>query len=245
MDLDEALALAKPYAETEDSTIIVDGEARTITIPDSETLFGVKGDKDVERKYFRCPKVVGDNIDLSKHQIYISYVFTKAQSQTSFPDVGDGLYHCEDVEVSGDDITFSWLLSGNVFANSGFVAFKILAKYSDGEILKTKWNTTPAYGAILMTVPDGETIAEHYPDVINQLFDRLDALEVGGVSDEKISQAVSDYLDENLSISKLEETDTNYTVEAKIDPETGKLYVPSISFSTTENPAGGLTVNIG
>ena len=164
----------------DDGIFVIDGESRTITVPDSERLFGVEGDKDVERKYFQCPKIVGDNIDLSQHQIYVSYVFTTTENNTIFPTIGNGLYHCEDVEVSGDNITFSWLLSGNVFANPGFIAFKVMAKKSEGSELKTKWNTAPAIGTVLLTVPDGEEIAEKYPDVINQIFDRLDALESGG-----------------------------------------------------------------
>src|SRR5699024_109360 len=65
-------------------------------------------------------------------------------------------------------------------ANPGFIAFKVMAKKSEGSELKTKWNTAPAIGTVLLTVPDGEEIAEEYPDVINQIFDRLDALESGG-----------------------------------------------------------------
>ena len=166
----------------DDGIFVIDGESRTITVPDSERLFGVEGDKDVERKYFQCPKIVGDNIDLSQHQIYVSYVFTTTENNTAFPTIGNGLYHCDDVEVSGDNITFSWLLSGNVFANPGFIAFKVMAKKSEGGELKTKWNTAPAVGTVLLTVPDGEEIEEEYPDVINQIFDRLDALEAGGGS---------------------------------------------------------------
>ena len=163
-----------------DAVFVIDGESRTINVPDSERLFGVEGDKDVERKYFQCPKIVGDNIDLSQHQIYVSYVFTTTENNTVFPTIGNGLYHCDDVEVSGDNITFSWLLSGNVFANPGFIAFKVMAKKSEGGELKTKWNTAPAIGTVLLTVPDGEDIAEEYPDVITQIFDRLNALESGG-----------------------------------------------------------------
>ena len=176
MSLDDSV---EAYTEN-DEIFVIDSERRTINVPDGESLFGVSGDKDVERKYFQCPKIVGDNIDLSQHQIYISYVFTQTQNDTIFPSVGNGLYYCDDVEVSGDNITFSWLLSGNVLSNPGFIAFKVMAKKSEGSELKTKWNTAPAFGTVLITVPDGEEIAEEYPDVINQIFDRLDALESGG-----------------------------------------------------------------
>ena len=39
--------------------ITIDGESRVISVPASEILFGVETDKDVERKHFRCPKIVG------------------------------------------------------------------------------------------------------------------------------------------------------------------------------------------
>lgn len=163
-----------------DDIFVIDGESREISVPESESLFGVTGDKDVERKYFQCPKIVGDNIDLSQHQIYVAYVFTTTQNNTTFSNSGTGLYHCEDVSVDGDNITFSWLLSGNALANQGFIAFKVMAKKSEDDELVTKWNTAPAYGTILLTVPDGEDIDEQYPDVINQILDRLDDLEQGG-----------------------------------------------------------------
>ena len=163
--------------QEEDNIIIIDAESRTISVPSNESLFGVTGDKDVERKYFQCPKIVGDNIDLSQHQIYISYVFTTSENNTIFSTIGNGRYHCEDVEVSGDNITFSWLLSGNVLSNPGFIAFKVMAMKNEGDELKTKWNTAPAFGTVLITVPDGEEIAEEYPDIINQLFEEMEKVQ--------------------------------------------------------------------
>lgn len=181
MSLEEALAQSDAYAQSESENVfVIDAENRTINIPNGEILFGVEGDKDVERKYFQCPKIVGDNIDLSQHQIYIAYVFSVTQNNTLFPEYATGLYHCEDVSVDGDNISFSWLLSGNVFANPGFIAFKITAQKNEGSELKTKWNTVPAYGTVLLTVPDGDALAEQYPDVFNQILDRLDELEKNG-----------------------------------------------------------------
>lgn len=200
MDITEALAESEASLYSENSVFLIDGDTRTISFPEQGSMFGVTGDKDVERKYFQCPRLVGDDIDLSTHQIYISYVFTSSQSIPSdSSNYGVGSYHCDDVTVDGDNITFSWLLSGNVFARSGYIAFKVVAKYSEnnGETLKTKWNTTPAYGTVLLTLADGEEIGEQYPDVINQLFTRLELLEAGGASDEKISEAVATYFAEN------------------------------------------------
>lgn len=168
---------AETLSESVAEVCVIDEETRTINVPPGESLFGVTGDKDVERKYFQCPKIVGDNIDLSQHQIYIAYVFTSTQNSTVFPSVGIVKYHCEDVKVSGDNITFSWKLSGNVLATPGFIAFKVMAAKNEGSNLKTKWNTAPAFGTVLITVPDGEEIAEEYPDIINQLFEEMEKVQ--------------------------------------------------------------------
>lgn len=155
--------------------ITIDGETRVISVPASELLFGVETDKDVERKHFRCPRVVGDGIDLSKHQIYISYITSDSTGKSFSGD--SNLYLCEDVAVDGDDITFSWQLSGNVFASAGFIAFKVLAAKTDGENVQTRWNTVPAVGTVLMTVPDGMDISETYPDIVTQLLERMESVE--------------------------------------------------------------------
>ena len=211
----------------DDGIFVIDGESRTITVPDSERLFGVEGDKDVERKYFQCPKIVGDNIDLSQHQIYVSYVFTTTENNTVFPTIGNGLYHCDDVEVSGDNITFSWLLSGNVFANPGFIAFKVMAKKSEGGELKTKWNTAPAFGTVLITVPDGEEIAEEYPDIINQLLTKMESVEQIATP-EAMQGYVDAYLKENpvqpgVTVEQVAQIEKNKTDISELSEDVGDI----------------------
>ena len=174
--LAEMAANPVPYAAGQVNDVItIDGETRMISVPASEIFFGVESDKDVERKHFRCPKVVGDGIDLSKHQIYISYITSDSAGKTFSGNAG--LYLCEDVATDGDDITFSWQLSGNVFASAGFIAFKVLAAKTDGENVQTRWNTVPAIGTVLMTVPDGMDIGEAYPDIVTQLLERMASVE--------------------------------------------------------------------
>lgn len=174
--LAEMAANPVPYAAGQVNDVItIDGETRMISVPASEIFFGVESDKDVERKHFRCPKVVGDGIDLSKHQIYISYITSDSAGKTFSGNAG--LYLCEDVATDGDDITFSWQLSGNVFASAGFIAFKVLAAKTDGENVQTRWNTVPAIGTVLMTVPDGMDIGESYPDIVTQLLERMASVE--------------------------------------------------------------------
>lgn len=71
MTTEEALAAA--VVEPVNDIFEIDPETRVITVPASEKLFGVSHDGNTERKHFRCPKVVGDNIDLSTMHLYINY----------------------------------------------------------------------------------------------------------------------------------------------------------------------------
>lgn len=194
--------------------ITIDPETRTIDLPASETLFGTEQEMNVERKYFKCPKIVGDNIDLSKHQIYITYVTAKDNAGTFLPEEELGLYYCEDMNVdeTGNYITFSWLLSGNVLSKAGFIAFAVSAKHMDGEVLKTRWKTKPAVGTVLLTVPDGEAIVERYPDIITQLLDRMNAVE-----------EIATELGKNLAKEKMDREQADISLQNDIS---GKLSEP-------------------
>lgn len=187
------------YTAPVNDIITIDPETKTINLPLSEVLFGTEEEHGVERKYFKCPRIVGDNIDLFTHQIYISYMAVRDKNATFIPDSIPQPYWCDDVALdeTGNYITFSWLLSGNVLASRGFVGFAVIAKSVEGDILKTRWKTAPAVGTVLMTVPDaGEGIAELYPDIITQLLDRMDAVEEIATV-EAMQGYVDDYLGRN------------------------------------------------
>lgn len=175
---------------------VIDEETRTITIPDSEALFGVKGDKNIERKFFRCPRYVGDNIDLSKHLVYIAYVYTASSTDSTYPEEGVQPYYCDDVTVDGDDITFSWELSANVFQSAGYIAFKMYAKEKE-DSPDTVFNTAPALGTVLYTIGDGiEEVASENADIINQLLAKMENVEEIATP-EAMQEYVNAYLDEN------------------------------------------------
>lgn len=185
--LEEAMRQSEDGIEQLDDGVItpvndvfmINPETRIIEVPETERLFGVNFDKDVEKKYFKCPKIVGNNIDLSKHKIYVVYQKANENITTLMGEVGK--YWCEDVKVdeTGDYIEFSWLLSSNVLGEQGFIAFKVVAVYTDTETgeLKTRWNTVPSVGLVRFTLSDGEEITEQYADIISQLLSRMDAVE--------------------------------------------------------------------
>lgn len=169
--------------------ITIDTDTREITIPDSQKLFGVKDDLKAERKYFRCKKVVGDNLDLSKHRLYINYM--NANKETS-------AYLVDDVKVDGDYITFSWLLYRSVTKYIGNVSFIVCAKSSNNKgLLQTDWNTTLATGTVKEGLEVDTATTEEYPDVIEQILNRLDGVEGGQISDEQMQNAIKKYFTVN------------------------------------------------
>lgn len=168
-------------AENETSTIEpvndileIDPETRTVLIPDSEIIFGVEADQRAERKYFRCPKIVGNNIDLSELEIYVIF-----QNAGGSDEENRDAYHVQDLEDTGDGyVTFSWELTEKVTRFVGQVSFVVAATrtLSDGT-LQNRWSTTIATGKSLIGLQTGmsENEQQQASDLYTQLITELNA----------------------------------------------------------------------
>lgn len=180
MTVEEALAAS--VVEPVNDIFEIDPETRVITVPASEKLFGVANDGNSERKHFRCPKIVGDNIDLSTMHLYINYQNANGQK---YP------YLVEDIRTNGDYITFSWLIGPDVVAYKGQIKYIVCAKNG----ATAEWNTTLAEGTVLEGLEATEEIVEKNPDIIEQILTRLD--NVTEIPQEKVTEAVSTYMEAN------------------------------------------------
>lgn len=186
MTLEEALEAS--VVEPVNDIFEIDPETRVITVPASEKLFGVANDGNSERKHFRCPKIVGDNIDLSTMHLYINYQNANGQK---YP------YLVEDIRTDGDYITFSWLIGPDVVEYKGQIKYIVCAKNG----ATAEWNTTLAEGTVLEGLEAAEEIVEKNPDIIEQILARLDS--VTEIPQEKVSSAVEEYMAKNpISIPK-------------------------------------------
>lgn len=182
MTLEEALEAS--VIEPVNDIFEIDPETRVITVPASEKLFGVANDGNSERKHFRCPKIVGDNIDLSTMHLYINYQNANGQK---YP------YLVEDIRTDGDYITFSWLIGPDVVAYKGQIKFIVCAKKGDGTI--PEWNTTLAEGTVLEGLEATDEVVARNPDIIEQILARLDS--ATEIPQEKVSSAVEEYMAKN------------------------------------------------
>lgn len=222
MTLEEALAVATVDEELVtpvNEVLLINPETRSIHVPDSEKLFGVRQDMSVERKYFKCPRIVGDNIDLFEHYVFVNYIPSDQNGKYESEKDVQG-YWCKDLAVEGDFITFSWELTENVLRKAGYIAFAVYAKVSDeyGN-LKTKWHTTIAIGNVLDTLPDGEEWITVYPDIVTQLLERMDEVEKIA-NPESMQRYVDDYFNRNPMMIDRELKDATKAAPADI---VGKL----------------------
>ena len=166
MTLEEALEASG--AEPVNDIFQINPENRAITVPESEKIFGVANDGNTERKHFRCPKIVGDNIDLSTMHLYINYQNANGQK---YP------YLVEDVQTDGDYITFTWLIGPDVVAYKGQIKFIVCAKKADSSgNLVNEWNTTLAEGTVLEGLEATDEVVARNPDIIEQILTRLNSI---------------------------------------------------------------------
>lgn len=162
--------------QTDNPVCVIDAQSRTIEVPEKYKLLGVENDKRVERIYFQCPKIVGDNQDLSQdYQLFVNY-----QNANGDPDA----YHVEDMEVDGDNITFSWLLEENVTKYKGSIqiAFAAIIPGDEAEDPdKNRWNTTINTDCTcLVGLKCTQQVAESNPDALVQIWAAIDELKAGG-----------------------------------------------------------------
>ena len=176
MTTEELLEQLEAEAQSETPVCVIDPETRTITVPPEYQLLGVENDKRVERIYFQCPKIVGDNQDLSQgYQLFINY-------QNANGDLD--AYHIDDMSVEEDNITFSWLLEENVTKYKGSIKFAFGAIKPGDELLdpdKNRWNTTINTDCTcLVGLKCTQQVAESNPDALAQIWAAIDELKAGG-----------------------------------------------------------------
>ena len=160
------------YKETIRNILEIDNDLRTINIPVSVKNIGVESDDDVKRLEFTMPKQYGE-FDLSQFRIRINYMNANGDKS---------IYLVEDKKVSGDNITFSWLVGRNVTKYKGQVSFIICLKLSDekGKILK-ELNTTLCKLEVLEGLEVVPVIDEKTTDIIEQLLRMVETETTGTV----------------------------------------------------------------
>ena len=151
-----------------DEVLVIDGNTRQISIPGAELILGVESDTHSERKYFQCPRYVGNDLDLASCFIRVNY-------RNANGDVD--AYLVDDVVARGNMITFSWELSRKVTQYMGQVKFLVCCNRPGGNgVTPKEWHTTLATGMVLVGLePDSAAVETASEDVITALLAKVEA----------------------------------------------------------------------
>ena len=162
MTAEELLLSADTQSVESSERCVIDPESREINIPLTYQILGVESDEKTERIEFECPKIVGDNIDLSELQMRVNFQNANGEKDQ---------YIIDDIETDGDNIIFSWLLSRKVTAYQGTVQFIVCAVKVSGSAITNEWNTTLAEAEVLEGLEvDTPSPSEEQSDMIAQLM---------------------------------------------------------------------------
>lgn len=206
----------------------INADDRSIIIPAGENLLGVENDNEGARKYFRCPKIVGDNIDLTKSDVYINV------QNASGGKSGKDRYPVQNMTDSGDNVTFEWVLERKVTSHKGSVRFAVCVREKGTE---REWHTTFATGNAL----EGEELFEpaeleaRGQDFIGILTSDANAdansIELGKsayVNGKKIEGALTSKNELSVNVTK-----TELAFKQSLAPGIGAVYTPVVKHTGT------------
>ena len=169
---------ASTYSTPGEGAYVEVNEKRVVIVPDELKTIGVQYDNKVNRLPFRIPRH-WDGQDLFDMSIYINY---------KLPD-GTTSSHYVNQKTAEDDntISFDWVINQKKKKKAGDITFLVCAKKTNhiARSMPAEEDDTIHWNSELckdIRVSEGlecdEEIIETHPEIIQQIFDRIDSLEI-------------------------------------------------------------------
>ena len=206
----------------------INADDRSIIIPAGENLLGVENDNKGARKYFICPKIVGDNIDLTKSDVYINV------QNASGGKSGKDRYPVQNMTASGDNVTFEWVLERKVTSHKGSVRFAVCVREKGTE---REWHTTFATGNALegeelFELAELEARGQDFIGILtsdaNADADSIESGKSAYVNGKKIEGALTSKNELSVNVTK-----TELAFKQSLAPGTGAVYTPVVKHTGT------------
>lgn len=220
LSLDEALGMS--LADEVDESIHVNVNTRQITIPESQQLFGVESDADVEVKHIIIDgRYANDNRDLSK--LAWRVIYRNANKETSY-------YLIPSVVANENSIEMDWLIKRSVVAYKGTVDFILcaFATTSSGEVTP-EWNSTLGQGIVLegletSAIDIGKESVDELSKILYETITARDAAANSAADADNTANSIKDSMTQiaanKEAVSQLkEELDTVKQRVANITPD--------------------------
>lgn len=220
LSLDEALGMS--LADEVDESIHVNVNTRQITIPESQQLFGVESDADVEVKHIIIDgRYANGNRDLSK--LAWRVIYRNANKETSY-------YLIPSVVANENSIEMDWLIKRSVVAYKGTVDFILcaFATTSSGEVTP-EWNSTLGQGIVLegletSAIDIGKESVDELSKILYETITARDAAANSAADADNTANSIKDSMTQiaanKKAVSQLkEELDTVKQRVANITPD--------------------------
>ena len=141
--VDEVLATMDTPEEAEKVILVIDENLRVVTIPSKAIVIGAKGDKDVNRIWFKMNRYYRGT-DMGGFTPRVNY--TNAAGKHYFYLPTDMV--CED----GKNLEFSWLIGDKAAEANGSVVFSVCLRQMNGDDVIKEFNSTIATVQCLVSI---------------------------------------------------------------------------------------------
>lgn len=190
LSLDEALGMS--LADETDESIHVGIDTRQVTIPESQQVFGVESDEDVEVKHIVIDGRYNDGTDLSTFTFRVNYQNANGDK---------GTYLVTELKVNDDSIEFDWVIGRQVVVYKGTIAFIVCAYTIDSSsVIQNEWNSTLGKGTVL----EGLEVSEFDfgDDIVRQLASILSDVNAAQASAKASADEAYKYKTEVVALGK-------------------------------------------
>lgn len=134
-NVDEVLATMDTPEEAEKVILVIDEDLRVVTIPSKAIVIGAKGDKDVNRIWFKMSRYYRGT-DMGGFTSRVNYTNAAGKHYFYLPtDMA-----CED----GKTLEFSWLIGDKAAETNGSVTFSVCLRQMNGDDVIKEFNSTIA-----------------------------------------------------------------------------------------------------
>lgn len=133
--VDEVLATMEAPEENERVILTIDEDLRVVTIPGIALVAAAKGDKDVNRIWFKM------------NRYYRGTDMGGFVPRVNYTNAAGGHYYYQPNDLTSEDgktLLFSWLIGDKVAMENGSVSFSICLQQKSGDEVVKEFNTTTA-----------------------------------------------------------------------------------------------------
>lgn len=221
-----------------DLHFIIDADNRSITNETGERLTIMQYDHNSERATFELPRYIEEHDMFQCDLVMVLFANTSKGTSASNRSTSSGVYQVTDLEIKQDypdTLTCSWLIAREATQYVGTLKFQIQFVCHENEETKVPeyyWHTDQCDMIdVKPSLSSGNDVGEAYPDILTSMDARVAILEKNGVPDDRLGEAVNEYLTkhpiEKLTAEELRAAIDAYFVDNPVD-EVNDEYIEGV-----------------